>query len=317
MKKLLKFTCLFGCILIASCESKISERKARAMNEKKLSEIISLEHEKLLKATIQKIELLSESTKKYLETLMEEDRLRWQETWRSAHESFIAITFLPMNKNFSRIEAWPLSPGFLDSLENYPYSGIVNDYTIQITPEVLRAQHMITDPSEISLGFHVLEYYAFERIREDLNGTEEAKKRRRSLISLVSDLLVEEIKKLENEIPSKPETSYPELIAHIKDKVQRIHIEIRSAEHCAFSNSTEEIVRYQLMIFIEIFKNTLEIDKYLEETSPDLSEEIELLLKEIENYGTKTDPAYLEGLIPKLIKIEQILGNVEYLAGSN
>ena len=70
MKKLLKFTCLFGCILIASCESKISERKDRAMNEKKLSEIISLEHEKLLQATVQKIELLSESTKKYLETLI-------------------------------------------------------------------------------------------------------------------------------------------------------------------------------------------------------------------------------------------------------
>ena len=31
---------------------------------------------------------------------------------------------------------------------------------------------------------------------EDLNGTEEIKKRRRSLISLVSDLLVEEIKKV-------------------------------------------------------------------------------------------------------------------------
>ena len=101
--------------------------------------------------------------------------------------------FLPMNENFSKIEAWPISPGFVDSIENYPYSGIVNDSTIEITPDVLKAQHMITDPSEISLGFHVLEYYAFERTR-DLNGTEEVNKRRRSLISLVSELLVEEIK---------------------------------------------------------------------------------------------------------------------------
>ena len=313
MEKLLKFACLLSCVLISSCEPKILENKDRAMNEKKLGEIINRENDKLLKLTSQKIDLLSKSTKKYLNTLTEEDRLNWQEAWRSAHESFLAITFLPIKKKFSQIEAWPLSPGFLDSLENYPYSGIVNDYTIQITPEVLRAQHMITDPSEISLGFHVLEYYAFERIREDLNGTEEAKKRRRSLISLVSDLLVEEIKKLENEIPSKPETSYPELIAHIKDKVQRIHIEIRSAEHCAFSNSTEEIVRYQLMIFIEIFKNTLEIDKYLEEISPDLSRQIVPLLREVENHSTNTNDGYLEALIPKLIKIEGILGNFETL----
>ena len=315
MEKLLKFTCLLSCIFISSCEPKISEKKNGAMNEKKLSEIINREQDRLLKVTIQKIDLLSKSTQQYLDTLTDEDRLKWQRSWHSAHKSFIAITFLPTSKNFSKIEAWPLSPGFLDSLANYPYSGIVNDYTIQITPEILEAQHMITDPSEISLGFHVLEYYAFERISEDLNGTEEVKKRRRALISLVSDLLLEEIKRQENEPPTKPETSYPELIAHMKDKVQRIHIEIRSSEHCSYSDSTEEIVKYQLMIFNEIFKNTLEIDRYLEETSPDLSEQIVPLLKEIEKYSTSKKNASLEALIPKLIKIEGILGNFENRTG--
>ena len=101
---------------------------------------------------------MRKNTKKYLETLSDEDHLEWQKTWRSAHESFIAVTFLLINENFSEIEAWPLTPGFIDSIKNYPYSGIVNDSTIEIAPDVLKAQHMITDPSEISLGFHVLEY---------------------------------------------------------------------------------------------------------------------------------------------------------------
>ena len=285
------------------------------MNERKLSEIIGLESKKMLKQTTQKISLLSKNTKKYLETLSDADHLAWQKSWRSAHESFIAITFLPMNKNFSKIEAWPLTPGFIDSIDNYPYSGIVNDFTIEITPDVLKAQHMITDPSEISLGFHVLEYYAFERTRKDLIETEQVNKRRRSLISQVSELLVEEIKILEKEPPMKIDISYPELITHMKDKVQRIHIEIRSAEHCAFSESTEQIVKYQLMVLNEIFKNTLEIDKYLEEVSPDSSDEIQSLLKEIENFSTSTETAYLEGLIPKLIRIEQILGDLENLKG--
>ena len=173
MKKLLKFIFLLSCLSLASCDPKVSEQKSRAMNEKKLSEIINRELNQRLKETTQKINLLSRNTKKYLESLSDQDLLEWQEAWRSAHQSFIAITFLPMNKNFSKIEAWPISPGFVDSIENYPYSGIVNDFTIEITPEVLKAQHMITDPSEISLGFHVLEYYAFERIPLDLNGTEE------------------------------------------------------------------------------------------------------------------------------------------------
>ena len=313
MQTIVRFLFLLSCLSITSCEPKISEKKDKAMNERKLSEIIGLERNKLLKEATQKISLLSRNTKKYLETLSDEDHLEWQKTWRSAHESFIAITFLPMNENFSEIEAWPLTPGFIDSIENYPYSGIVNDSTIEITTDVLKAQHMITDPSEISLGFHVLEYYAFERTREDLNGTEEANKRRRALISLVSELLVEEIKTLEKGPPMKIDISYPELITHIKDKVQRIHIEIRSAEHCAFSESTGQIVKYQLMVFNELFKNTLEVDKYLEEISPDSSDEIESLLTEIENFSPSTETSYLEGLIPKLIKIEQILSDLENL----
>jgi len=317
MQTILRFLFLLSCLSLASCEPKISEKKDKAMNERKLSEIIGLERNKLLKEATQKISLLSRNTKKYLETLSDEDHLEWQKTWRSAHESFIAITFLPMNENFSEIEAWPLTPGFIDSIENYPYSGIVNDSTIEITTDVLKAQHMITDPSEISLGFHVLEYYAFERTREDLNRTEEANKRRRALISLVSELLVEEIKTLEKGPPMKIDISYPELITHIKDKVQRIHIEIRSAEHCAFSESTGQIVNYQLMVFNELFKNTLEIDKYLEEISPDSSNEIESLLTEIENFSTNTETAYLEGLIPKLIRIEQILSDLENLKGAS
>ena len=315
MQILLKFLFLLSCLSLGCCEPKMSDQKDRAMNERKLSEKISLERNKLLKETTRKISLLSKNTKKYLETLADEDYLEWQKTWRSAHESFIAVTFLPMKENFSKIEAWPLTPGFIDSLDNYPYSGIVNDSTIEITEGVLKAQHMITDPSEISLGFHVLEYYAFERTREDLNGKEEVNKRRRSLITLVSDLLVKEIKTLEEEPPMKIDISYPGLITHIKDKVQRIHIEIRSAEHCAFSEGTGEIVKYQMMILNKIFKNTLEIDKYLEEISPDSSEEIESLLKEIENFTTSTETAYLEGLIPKLIRIEQILSDLENLKG--
>ena len=317
MEAVLKFLFLFCCLLFASCEPKISEKKDKAMNERKLSQILERERNKLLKETTQKINLLSKKTKKYLKTLSDEDRLEWQETWRSAHESFIALTFLPMDENFSTIEAWPLTPGFVDSIKNHPYSGIVNDFTLEITPKVLKSQHMITAPSEISLGFHVLEYYAFERISEDLNGEKEVNRRRESLISLVSDLLVEDIKTLETESPMKPDISYPELITHMKDKVQRVHIEIRSAEHCAYSGSTGEIVKYQLKIFNELLRNTLEVDKYLEETSPGLSAEVESLLTGIENYSTRTETAYLEGLIPELIKVEQVLSNFENRKGGN
>ena len=44
---------------------------------------------------------------------------------------------------------------------------------------------------------------------------------------------------------------HPELITHIKDRVQRIHIEIRSAEHCVFSESTGEIVKWARLVHMD------------------------------------------------------------------
>ena len=69
------------------------------------------------------------------------------------------------------------------------------------------------------------------------------------------------------------------------------------------------------MVFNKIFWDTLEIDKYLEEASPELSKEIEIILKEIKSYNTKPETSYLEELIPKLIKIEQVLSEFENLKG--
>ena len=99
MQTILRFLFLLICLSLASCEPKISEKKDKAMNERKLSEIISLEHNKLIEETTQKINLLEKNTKKYLETLSDEDYSKWRKAWRSAHQSFIAITFLPINEN--------------------------------------------------------------------------------------------------------------------------------------------------------------------------------------------------------------------------
>ena len=88
------------------------------------------------------------------------------------------------------IDAWPLLPGFIDNLPGYPHTGIVNDMTLPMTSEVLRAQHQITDTAEVALGFHVIEYYAFTRRHQDFAG---ASTRRKQYLSLVSDLLLLEL----------------------------------------------------------------------------------------------------------------------------
>lgn len=53
---------------------------------------------------------------------------------------------------------WPILPGYIDYVSNYPESGIVNDMTVSLDTEVIREQHGRFDISEASTGFHVIEF---------------------------------------------------------------------------------------------------------------------------------------------------------------
>lgn len=111
------------------------------------------------------------------------------------------------------IDAYPLQPGYLDSLEAYPYSGIVNDISLAITAGNMRTQHGLTDSEDVSLGLHALEFllwgekgerpasdYDNELVDADpktqLKPAEQPVSRRRELLLLVSHLLQDDLERL-------------------------------------------------------------------------------------------------------------------------
>lgn len=114
------------------------------------------------------------------------------------------------------IEARPLMPGYLDSLEDYPYSGIVNDVTVEMTATSLREQHGLTGWSDVSLGLHALEFLLWgehgqrpagdyqpqmtlsEAQRADgLSVDRLPENRRRELLRLISHLLQDDLAKVQ------------------------------------------------------------------------------------------------------------------------
>lgn len=114
------------------------------------------------------------------------------------------------------IEARPVMPGYLDSLEDYPYSGIVNDVTVDMTATSLREQHGLTDWSDVSLGLHALEFllwgergqrppqdYQPQRTlseaqrADDLTVDMLPENRRRELLRLTSHLLQDDLNRLQ------------------------------------------------------------------------------------------------------------------------
>ncbi|MDA0687213.1 MAG: hypothetical protein O2948_01105 [Proteobacteria bacterium] len=57
-----------------------------------------------------------------------------------------------------QLDHWPILPGYIDYVGDYPESGIVNDMTVPLETVVLREKHGEFDISEASTGFHVLEF---------------------------------------------------------------------------------------------------------------------------------------------------------------
>lgn len=60
-----------------------------------------------------------------------------------------------------------LMPGFIDSVTDYPYSGIVNDASLPLDETSLRQQHGVTDEAEVSIGFHVVAFLLWGEQRQN------------------------------------------------------------------------------------------------------------------------------------------------------
>ncbi len=57
---------------------------------------------------------------------------------------------------WSRLDKYPLIPGYLDSVPGYPLSGLVNSER-PIDIETLEQEHQFSDEAYVTLGFHALE----------------------------------------------------------------------------------------------------------------------------------------------------------------
>ncbi len=154
-----------------------------------------------------------------------------QQTWRetaAALEQFHLFSRLGVvaPQDFQKLvdlqynlTAWPIQPGYLDSYGEHPYSGIVFDVGMPLTAEALREQHGMTDNSDAALGVYAIEFILFgeqnnrgpllfqpitalnDQYKEDGYSSvdELPRNRRRELLRLQAQLLVEDVMRLQQE----------------------------------------------------------------------------------------------------------------------
>lgn len=119
-----------------------------------------------------------------------------------------------------QINHWPVIPGYIDYVDGYPDSGIVHDINVPLDIAALREQHGAFDVSEVTLGFHVLEfliwgqasdvqsrpvddYRAITQLDQDLAESgftleQLSNNRRRQLLLLIADTLLNDYQALQS-----------------------------------------------------------------------------------------------------------------------
>ena len=125
-----------------------------------------------LSDVVEKAEALQISTDNFLEHTDAETLATVREAWLSAHNAYEQTTLYrklfalfaeesqvsQLTRQQYFIDYWPIYAGYIDYLDSYPGSGLVNDMTVALTPETVRAQHGLLDIHEVTLGFHALEF---------------------------------------------------------------------------------------------------------------------------------------------------------------
>ncbi|MDO6746374.1 imelysin family protein [Gilvimarinus sp. 1_MG-2023] len=118
--------------------------------------------------------------------------------------------FAQLVRDIKYIHQTPIAPGFLDSVEGYPVSGLAHDVTLPIHRDTLLTQHGLTDDSEATIGLHVVEFLLYaddgQRTAQEyqqkhqsdgqLKVSELPQNRRRTLLELTTRLTCDSIEKL-------------------------------------------------------------------------------------------------------------------------
>ena len=171
-----------------------------------------------------------------------------------------------MTRGQWRPGSWILCP-------TIPGSGIVSDGTLEITTTSLEEQHQVTDASEVALGFHVLEYYAFERDIADFGSDAPNYQKRQQLVQLVAELLLVDITSFSRAQEAESEAnqnSYPLLLLKIQRRLRLVFSEYALlGEHIPPNYGSTQNVTTQLDAIAELLDEPVGLNHFLIELNPE------------------------------------------------
>jgi putative iron-regulated protein len=103
----------------------------------------------------------------------------------------------------NRINAWPVDEAYLDSVAGSPRGGLIPQLEIPMDRSTLERAHGSQDESEVTLGFHAVEFLLWGQDRDtvtagrrpytDFVAGDPVRDRRRTCLSLITGMLVQDL----------------------------------------------------------------------------------------------------------------------------
>ncbi len=174
------------------------------------------------------LDLFSATTDQLLSNPSESTLATAQESWLTTHTAFEQTAVhryfgyrvaseedsLRLFQLQYQLNQWPILAGYIDSVEGYAESGVVHDINVELSSENLRQQNGLFDVTEVTLGFHVIEFLLWgeperssQRIAADFQKVEAltaqqqenelqidqlGSNRRREMLRLTTNILLED-----------------------------------------------------------------------------------------------------------------------------
>ncbi|MBR9909473.1 MAG: hypothetical protein GYB33_03860 [Gammaproteobacteria bacterium] len=124
----------------------------------------------LARKSLDSLEQLNQQAAELVRAPAAETLAAARDSWHRVHRQLLSLAPLfslsaanpellqQLRSQHFELDGWPITPGYLDSFDVYVHSGIVNDISIPINAEAIRAQHWLTDTEDIVLGLHAIAY---------------------------------------------------------------------------------------------------------------------------------------------------------------
>ena len=285
-KKLILLSVSLG--LIYSCSKESIQLDVTGMTS-----IAKAIHTKNQHRTKEELKALTNSVEAFLSKPNAEKLITLQNNWVKTHDALLKVKFLAQTPTsqlmIEQIDSSPIEPGFLDSLPSYPETGIISDLTVPMTEISIREQHQFTDPSEASLGFHVIEYLVFSRPIEDFIPSEDYRVERRRQLLMKVTVSLAKVLGVYLDIPlfaGNRVPSFYQMIVFLGQGVSQLYgesLQLMVNSHSPYSKTSRENLRTQVDMIKQIIFEPVNLGSQLVHLDALLARDVTHTVREVSN----------------------------------